>query len=160
MNFEQVKMSDLREIMDIERAGFNKAEAGTEESYSQRIKQIPDSFLVARQYGKLVGFICGPVTNESLIEDWMYEDVPQNPKNGGHQMILTIAVSPESRGQGIGSKLLDEFEKKTKLAGRVSIALTCLQDRIPFYEKNGFVNRGIADSNHANETWYNMEKYI
>nr|WP_241201833.1 hypothetical protein [Lactobacillus delbrueckii] len=40
------------------------------------------------------------------------------------------------------------------------IALTCLEDRVPFYEKNGYVNHGQAESEHAGEIWYNMIKEI
>ncbi|MGY0337619.1 hypothetical protein ACW185_08840 [Limosilactobacillus fermentum] len=38
------------------------------------------------------------------------------------------------------------------------MTLTCLVDRIPFYERNGYQNHGVATSTHANEVWYNMIK--
>jgi hypothetical protein len=31
---------------------------------------------------------------------------------------------------------------------------------VPFYEKNGYVNHGQAESEHAGEIWYNMIKEI
>ena len=160
MKFEQVSLSDLDQIVAIEQAGFNAQEAGDEASYRQRIETIPDSFLVAKEAEKVVGFVVGPVTKRRFVEDWMYEDTPENLPEGGHQLIFTIAIAPDQRGKGIGSQLLEQFEKNARKKNRTSIALTCLEDRIPFYEKNGFTNQGISDSEHGNETWYNMEKVL
>lgn len=160
MKIDTVKISDLEEILAIEKAGFNEAEAGTIDAYQKRIEMISDSFLVARNDDAIAGFICGPVTKQRLIEDWMYEDIPHNPSEGGHQMVLTVAVSPDHRGEGIVSKLLSALEDTAKKSNRESIALTCLEDRIPFYEKNGYINQGQANSNHANEVWYNLEKVL
>lgn len=91
----------------------------------------------------------------------MYEaDVQNRQQPGGNQMIQTIAVDPVYRGQGIGSQLLSAFEDLAIQNQRHHIALTCLIDRVPFYEKNGYVNRGIAASEHAGEIWYNMTKLL
>jgi len=43
---------------------------------------------------------------------------------------------------------------------RQSISLTSLDRNVAFYLKNGFENKGIADSEHADETWYNLVKEI
>lgn len=73
----------------------------------------------------------------------MYEANVQNrAQPGGNQMIQTIAVDPDYRGQGIGSSLLQAIEKRSIQNQRHHVALTCLLDRVPFYEKNGYVNRG------------------
>ena len=39
---------------------------------------------------------------------------------------------------------------------REGINLTCHDYLIPYYEKHGFVNEGISQSNFAGETWYDM----
>jgi hypothetical protein len=31
---------------------------------------------------------------------------------------------------------------------------------IPFYEKNGYVNQGVAESQHAGVQWFNMSKEL
>lgn len=101
------------------------------------------------------------VLNIKYIEDWMYEANVQNrAQPGGNQMIQTIAVDPDYRGQGIGSSLLQAIEKRSIQNQRHHVALTCLLDRVPFYEKNGYVNQGIAASAHAGEVWYNMTKLL
>ena len=39
---------------------------------------------------------------------------------------------------------------------RQGISLTCVENLIPYYERYGFVSKGISDSQLAGETWYNM----
>ncbi|KRN99311.1 GNAT family N-acetyltransferase [Companilactobacillus kimchiensis] len=161
MEFERVTLNDLDAIMAIEQAGFNAAEAGSRASYQDRILNLGSNFIVAKDdAGNILGFVCGPAVNDRFVSDEMYENISSNRESGGHQMILTIAISPRFRGQGIGSKLLQQFEKQARQLKRTSIALTCLLDRVPFYEKNGYQNIGISDSIHGNEIWYNMEKII
>ncbi len=161
MKFEKATLTNLNEIMKIENAGFNTAEAGSRENYQERIQTLVDNFIVAKdETNEVLGFICGPAVEERFINDSMYHKTPVEIDSGGHQMVLTIAISPDHRGEGIGSKLLSQFETNAKKLNRKSIALNCLEDRIPFYEKNGFINLGMSDSNHGDETWYNMEKVI
>jgi hypothetical protein len=52
------------------------------------------------------------------------------------------------------------MEDNAKKARRESISLTSLEKNLPFYLKNGFKNLGVADSEHAGETWYNLVKVI
>lgn len=160
MKITNVSMSDLADILRIEKLGFNEQEAGTEEQYRDRIEKLSDTFLVAKIDDKVTGFVVGPVTKEPYVEDWMYEKTPLNLKKGGNQIIFTIAVDPQYRGQSIGSKLLDAIEDNAKKHQRETIALTSLEKNVPFYLKNGFVNIGMADSEHAGETWYNLVKKL
>jgi len=108
----------------------------------------------------VLGFICGPAVNQRFVEDWMYEENPKNIAQGGYQTVQTVAVHQAARGLGLGSQLLAQLTTRAQAAEREAIALTCLADRIPFYEKNGFTNLGPSQSTHAGEQWYNMEKIL
>lgn len=160
MEITQVTLADLPAILRIERLGFTPEEAGTEAQYRDRIQKLAETFLVARMDQKVVGFIVGPAAKEKYVEDWMYERTPANLPNGGNQIIFTIAVDPEYRGHSIGSKLLVAIEENAREHSRESLSLTSLDRNVPFYLKNGFENVGVADSEHANETWYNLVKKI
>ena len=160
MEITNVMPEDLPEILRIENLGFTAEEAGTEEQYRDRINKLSDTFLVAKMDGKVVGFIVGPATKEAYVEDWMYEKTPNNLATGGHQIVFTIAVDPKYRGNSIGSKLLGALEKNARIAKRESISLTSLERNVPFYLKNGFENEGVADSEHADEVWYNLVKKL
>ncbi|WP_125770528.1 GNAT family N-acetyltransferase [Companilactobacillus furfuricola] len=160
MKITNVTMSDLPAILAIEQMGFNNQEAGTEKQYPDRIEKLADTFLVAKVDNKVAGFIVGPAAKEPYVEDWMYEKTPHNLEKGGNQIIFTIAVDPHFQGQGVGSKLLAAIEDIARKHHRKTIALTSRDKNVPFYLKNDFVNMGVAESEHAGETWYNMLKKI
>lgn len=160
MQYEFIKTEDLDSIMKIEKASFSDAEAGSRKVYSDRIDKLKDTFLVAKDDDKIVGFIVGPAVKDRYVKDKMFNKTPKNLMLGGHQLVFTIAIDPDFRGQGIGSELLKHFEENALKYHRETISLTCLEDRIPFYEKNGYIDKGISDSKHGNETWHNMEKAL
>ena len=160
MEITKVTLKDLPEIVRIENLGFTPEEAGTKEQYQDRIEKLQDTFLVARIDEQIAGFVVGPAGKEKFVEDWMYENTPKNLPTGGNQIIFTIAVDPKFRGHSIGSKLLKAMEDKAKKAQRENISLTSLEKNLPFYLKNGFKNLGVADSEHAGETWYNLVKVV
>ena len=38
----------------------------------------------------------------------------------------------------------------------IGLTLTCHEQLIPYYERNGFIDEGEADSAHGGTTWFNM----
>jgi len=160
MKITPVKMTDLPQLMAIEKAGFSAAEAGSEAAYRERIERLPETFLVAREAAVVLGFIVGPAVSARFIEDEMFTKTPTNLDHGGHQLVFTLAGSPLARHQKIGSQLLTALEQVARKAQRKSVSLTCLERLIPFYESNGYQNQGVAVSSHAGETWYNLEKTL
>lgn len=158
MQITPVRADDLDQIMVIETAGFSSAEAGSRSAYQERMTKLATTFLVARDGATVLGFIVGPAVAQRYIQDEMYVVTPTNLEQGGHQLVFTVAVSPAAQGQHVGSRLLTALEERARQAGRTSMALTCLDRLVPFYERNGFINQGVAASSHAGETWYNLEK--
>lgn len=160
MKIEHVTIADLPAILEIEQAGFNPAEAGSKAAFINRIANIPDTFLVAKEKAQVVGFIVGPVTATPIIDDKYYQHVEPNLPTGDYLLVLSIAVAPIFRGQGIGSQLLGAFIGLARNHHCQSIILDSLAKNVPFYEANGFSKAGISPSSHANETWYNMIKTV
>lgn len=156
LKFEEAQAQDLDEIMAIENAGFSPQEVATRKAMKDRIQDYPDTFIVAKDGQKVVGYIVGPAYDKRYLDDSLYESSHPNRKDDPYQTVLSLAVSPDYRGQGIGSQLLKQLAIVAKKEGRKLISLTCLQKLIPFYEQNGYVNEGVADSSHAGEVWYNM----
>lgn len=78
----------------------------------------------------------------------------------GYQSILGLVVSPVYQRKGIASLLLRKFEKQVRQKERLTVTLTCRKELIPFYEKNGYVNQGIAASQHGGIQWFNMNKQL
>lgn len=148
--------ADLGAIMRIERAGFTPAEAASEASMAERIAKIPDTFLVAESAGQVVGFIVGPAISARYLTDDLFDHLTANRQADKCVAVLSIAVDPATRGQGIGTALLTAFAKQAQKQHRELISLTCLDRLVLYYAKHGYVNEGVADSQHAGEVWYNM----
>jgi len=70
------------------------------------LENYPDSFLVAKVNGKVVGYIM------CRVEDSIMISLPVRRIKRGH--VVSIAVLPEYRGMGIGTNLLREAIKALK----------------------------------------------
>lgn len=62
--------------------------------------------------------------------------------DGNYAELLSIAVSPNAKGMGIGKDLVSHFEAETKARGCQKVALTTdyfnNEDVIAFYKKSGY----------------------
>lgn len=158
ITFDRPKQNDLETIMKIEHSGFTVEEAATEQAMSQRIDQLQDSFIVARntETNEVIGYIVGPVSEARYISDELFEETTPNKEAAQYQTVLSLVVAPSYREKGIGGALLNELKKSSQKRGLKGITLTCLENLLSFYEQYGYVNEGISDSVHAGQTWYNM----
>jgi ribosomal protein S18 acetylase RimI-like enzyme len=153
-------MEDLSDLVIIENLCFTKEEAATKEAFEKRIRNIADSFFIAEENGVVVGLVNGPVIETAYITDDLFSEIKPNPSSGGHQSILGLAVSPQLQKRGVASALLAHLEKESILKQRETITLTCKNNLIHFYEKNGYINNGLSDSEHGGVIWYNMSKKL
>ena len=158
ISLRNVQPTDLEQLLVIENEGFSIEEAATKEAMVERIQLIPDTFIVAEREGEILGYINGPIINQPYITDDLFEEAKENPKRGGYQSVLGLAVSKQARNQGIARILIDKMEEIVKENKREGITLTCKKELVPFYEKCGFVNHGVSESNHGGLTWYNLIK--
>ncbi|MCL2112613.1 MAG: GNAT family N-acetyltransferase [Streptococcaceae bacterium] len=154
---ENVNLSVLTEVMMIETTGFSVEEAATEAAMYERIEKLQDTFLVAKtESGKVAGFIVACASNVRYITDELFENVRKNEGTDDYLLVLSLAVLPEFQHQGIAGKLLLALENVAKKQQRKAISLTCLAEKIGFYEVNGYRNEGVSTSSHAHEVWYNL----
>lgn len=135
-------MKDLDQIVKIEADAFDMTEEMTRKDMIGRIENYPDTILVAELDGKVVGHVFGPAFNERYIKDEIYFKNHPNKKDDQYQTILSLAVAPEYRKQGIASKLIEQMAEVAKEQHRRAITLTCLPKLFSFYEKRGFKNEG------------------
>lgn len=159
MNFtyQHAQLQDLKDIMRIEHSGFSTAEAATTDAMHDRIKFYPDTFIVAKNHhAQVVGYIVGPSFSQRYLTDELYEKATPNDPHDPYQTVLSLVVAPHYQHRGIAGQLLLELAKIAHRQDRRAISLTCLAKLIPFYERHGYQNEGVAASDHAAETWYNM----
>jgi ribosomal protein S18 acetylase RimI-like enzyme len=57
-----------------------------------------------------------------------------------------MAVDPQSQSRGLGSLILQEFERRARAAGATSIVLNAREDAQRFYTRHGFEVVGPAET--------------
>ncbi|NCE63553.1 GNAT family N-acetyltransferase [Pseudoflavonifractor sp. 524-17] len=148
---------DLDGICAVEQAGFPPAEGATRAAFAYRLSAFPQWFLVAEDGNAIIGLINGPETSAPFLCDRLYE--PGGAEEGGPTLaILGLAVLPEYRRQGVAGQLIQSYLQLARAAGKQRVVLTCKEGLIPYYEKFGFVNRGVSASVHGGVVWYDMER--
>lgn len=156
--FRPAQASDLAAIMAIETAGFSPAEAATKSSMQARIAAYPETFIVAVVADQVLGYIVGPAIDQRYLTDELFASATANAAVAPYQAVLSLAVAPNRRGQGLGGQLLAQLAQVAAAQHRRAVTLTCLKRLVPFYAAHGFRNEGQSASSHAGEVWYNMVK--
>jgi ribosomal protein S18 acetylase RimI-like enzyme len=147
---------DLDAVTDIEAECFPKEEAATRKSFFNRLKIFPESFFIAEENNKPIGFINGCVSNSFIIYDEMFEDTSYHNPYGSFQTIFGLDVIPEKRRQGTAGMLIEHMKADSKTKHRAGLTLTCKEHLIHYYEKFGFRNIGVSGSKHGGAVWYDM----
>ena len=71
--------------------------------------------------------------------------------------ILSVAVNPGFRLQGVGDSLVNALIKQAVTDRLESIFLMCEAPLIRFYAKHGFSYIGISSSKHGGIEWHEMK---
>ena len=155
-NFRIAQLSDLDRVTEIEYICFPAEQAATRAAFEQRIKTFPSHFILLEHEGTPIGFVNGAVLDARYIEDEMYERTDSHNEQGAYQSVYGLDVLPEYRGRGLAHKLMAKLIDQAKKEGRRGVTLTCLEEKIGFYETMGFKNEGVSDSSHGGVVWNNM----
>lgn len=152
--------NDLEILSAIEACCFPVSQACTKEQFQERLTSYPNHFWLLEIDGKVIAFANGFCTMEEKLTDEMYEKADLHDENGAYQMIFGLNTLPEYRNQGYASKLIRTIIKQAKAEKRKGVVLTCLEEKIPFYEHLGFENQGLSSSIHGDVAWYQMMRRI
>lgn len=87
----------------------------------------------------------------------MYSDSSLHDASGKWQMIFGVETHPKYRHMGYAYHLLKQVIEDVRKQNRKGIVLTCKESMIQYYKRFGFVNKGIAQSTHGGEIWYQMK---
>ena len=157
MTFEirNVQPSDLDAVTELEAATFPAAEAASRAAFAYRIAAFPERFFVAEADGRIIGLVNGCASSLPVIEDELFEPQGHEP-DGINQMVFGLVVHPEFQRQGIGAALLQHLIAFSKSNCMERVILTCKQEKLAYYGKFGFENRGVSNSAHGGAVWYDM----
>lgn len=149
-------LKDLDILSRIESCCFPPSQACRKEQFSERLKYYPNHFWLYEKDGQVIGFANGFCTNQKDLTDNMYEQAYLHDEQGKYQMIFGLNTLPDHRHQGVASCLIHTIIEQAKAQGRQGVVLTCLKEKIPFYEHLGFCNEGLSSSTHGEVAWYQM----
>ena len=150
-----VTAADLDAVTALEAACFPSAEAATREAFAYRIETFPERFFVAERQGRIIGLVNGCASDLPAIDDRLFEPQGHDPE-GKNQMVFGLAVHPDCRNNGIAAALLRRLIDFAREQDMNQVILTCKQEKIPYYQKFGFQNRGVSASEHGGAVWYDM----
>lgn len=100
------------------------------------LEREPETFVVAAQRGaRMVGYAFVRIrSGAGFAESWNFSDPLAD--------LVTLAVLPECRGQGIGSCLMDAVEARLRALGVADLEVVVIATNaavIPFYQRRGAV---------------------
>lgn len=118
------KEKDLNQVLQIERICFKHPY--NHFTFLYFLMKEPDGFYVAEENGRIIGYVISSV-------------------KGGKGTIISIAVIPEFRRKGIGSKLMKEsLNFLSKKVDHVELQVKVSNiEAISFYRKLGFEEIGL-----------------
>lgn len=157
MLIRHAAIEDLEQIAGVEAACFPPAEAASREAFRERLLTYPDHFWLLFEGEKLISFVDGFVSDERELTDEMFARADGHTPQGKWQMIFGVNTLPAYRGRGYASLLLKEAIREAREDGREGVILTCKEEKIPFYARLGFVNKGESSSAHGGAKWLQME---
>lgn len=150
-----VTPADLEAVTALEAAAFPAAEAAAREAFAYRIETFPERFFVAEAEGKIIGLVNGCASSLPVIADDLFEPQGHEPA-GKNQMVFGLAVHPDYRRKGIAAALLQRLIGFSRETAMERVILTCKAEKISYYSKFGFQNRGVSQSTHGGAVWYDM----
>ncbi len=153
-----IRPEEADQAVIIEQICFPPNEACSEKDMKSRIEAAADLFVVAvdNETGKVAGLLNGIATNESAFRDEFFTDASLHNPEGKNIMLLGLDVLPKYRGQGLAHEIVRYYMERERGRGRKMAVLTCLCEKVKFYEKMGFEDKGISASVWGGEEWHEM----
>lgn len=129
-SIKRFNLNLLKEVLDIEMESFPRYPYD-EEVFVLLQAMYPELFLVAECEGSITGYACGVL------------------ESSGCAHLFSIAVRRSYRRQGIGSRLLQEFESIAKALGASCVVLEVAASNViarRFYIKHGYREKGVREA--------------
>ena len=156
MEIRKGTLDDLEAVAAVEARCFPPEQAATMEQFRDRLQTYPEGFWLLWDGEILVGFLDGMVFDSPELTDAMFDDASLHEPRGDWQMIFGLNTIPEYRNRGCAGQLIRQCIHDAEIEGRRGVVLTCLEEKIPYYEKFGFRNEGVSESVHGGAVWYMM----
>lgn len=71
--------------------------------------------------------------------------------------IFGVNTAPKYRKRGYAAIIMDQVIADAKHQWRKGCILTCKAELVHYYEKFGYLNKGVSQSKIADEVWYDIQ---
>jgi GNAT superfamily N-acetyltransferase len=154
-----INESELLAAIQLEQRCYTPEAAAALSGFNFRYRNYRPYFWSAWLGSELIGITNGIRTSQQACGDEMKGDQPDN-KDGSNFCVLTVAVDPKHRRQGVGAQLLRKLIMTCKDNGIETVILMCERHLIPFYEAEQFKLHGVSESTHGGIVWYEMSRTL
>lgn len=129
----------LNEVMDVERSAWRPELQASKEKFVSRLEVFPQGFIIARVDGKIKGVTTSQIATYDPLEKKTWDEITDNGmikrthnSSGNALYVVSVAISADTQGMGVGSRIVEEQKKLAKQLGLKSVFLGA---RIPGYNK-------------------------
>lgn len=155
MEIKEATIDDIETVYYLEKTCFNKLEAASYEALKARLETYCQGYDILYKNSQAIGYVGGLKNNTLTLPDEMYHDSSLHRQDGQYQMIFSVCILPEYRGNGYARKMLKNYIEKRKESVD-GFVLTCKDCLIPFYQSCGFVFEKVSNSTHGQAKWNDM----
>ncbi|UKT64302.1 GNAT family N-acetyltransferase [Pedobacter mucosus] len=130
---------DIRQVYLLE-AQIEHGNAASEETLYNRLAMFPDGFIIAKDKGKIIGYIELVIWNNIVFET--FQEIHDFPlfydPNGETLYVIFIGVSANYRNQGVGQRLLEIARDISSRFNTSKMQLVAKEGLEKYYEKFSF----------------------
>ena len=156
MLIRHAEIRDVKAIADLEEASFPPSDAASYERMDDRVRTYPDYICLGWEDDKLASFVIGLRSDDEDLSDEMFASASLHNPSGRWIHILSVATATDLREKGCASVLMKRMLEDCRERGLEGSVLTCKPHLVGYYERFGYVDEGVCDSQHGGAVWHQM----
>lgn len=158
MDFYAATEKDISSIAFLENA-MEGADAASAATLLARLRMFPEGFLVAREEGRIIGYIESCLWNKDIPEFQAHPGffAEQHRTDARTLYIIFIGVRQEFRRKGVGTQLIDALLEEVHPFHPQRVHAVSRDPLLPFYESMGFTPQAALPGFLHQENYTLME---
>lgn len=156
MQIRHAAVQDVAAVAELEKVSFPPSDAASYERMDDRVRTYPNYIWLGCEGDQVVSFVIGLRSNDEDLSDEMFASAELHDPAGCWIHILSVATSPEVREKGCASALMRQMLSDCRDLGLEGSVLTCKPHLVGYYERFGYVDEGVCDSQHGGAVWHQM----
>lgn len=137
MNIQTIKETNWNAILDIQSEAYQEVNPENVEVLKSKWIASPETcFVCLSDQGKVLGYLLSHPWN-NIEPPKLFEPLP-NIQGGEHFYLHDMAISPQSKGQGLGQAMVKELFEEVQKKGVKIIRLVAVQGAESYWSIHGF----------------------